>query len=160
MDCEVYHANVQKDQIIRNYLKAIIEKIERRGTNEAQSAGKVTSTIPMEYSVNPGSTIRINKARLLNNFTPKKKQSNLVLGSNIVASLWKDRSVPQDIAIHGCRGATTEKKISFVEKYPDIKLKTVVVQDGTNSILEKIQSKRPELFENYSDRKCFSINSS
>ena len=98
--CEVYHANVQKDQIIRNYLKAIIEKIERRGTNEAQSAGKVTSTIPMEYSVNPGSTIRINKARLLNNFTPKKKQSNLVLGSNIVASLWKDRSVPQDIAIH------------------------------------------------------------
>ena len=97
--CEVYQANVQKDQIIQKYLEAIFEKIERRGTNEAQSAGKVTSTLPIESSVNPGSTNRINKVRTFNNFTLKERQSNLVLGSSIVASLWKDRIIPQDIAI-------------------------------------------------------------
>ena len=147
--CEVYQANVQKDQIIQNYLKAINEKIERRGTNEAQSAGEVTSTIPMESSVNPGSTNRINKVRTFNNFTLKERQSNLVLGSSSVASLWKDRSIPQDIAKHGYRGATTEEKTSIVENNPEIKLKTVVVQDGTNSILKKKNSNVPELFETY-----------
>ena len=146
--CEVYQSNVQKDQIIQNYLKAINEKIERR-TNEKQPAGGVTSTTPMDSSVIPGSTNRINKVRTFKNFNLEEKQSNLVLGSSIIASLWKDRSIPQDIAIHGYRGATTEEKISIVENYPERKLKTVVVQDGTNSILKKKHTDVSELFENY-----------
>ena len=99
----------------------------------------------MESSVNPGSTNRINKVKTFNNFTLKERQSNLVLGSSIVASLWKDRSIPQDIAIHGYRGATTEEKTSVVENYPEIKLKTVVVQDGTNATLKKKNSKSENL---------------
>ena len=100
LHCEVYQANVQKNQFIQNYLKAINEKKERRETIEVQSAVEVSSTIPMESSVNPGSTNRINKVGTFNYFTLKEKQSNLVSGSSIVASLWKDRNIPQDIAIH------------------------------------------------------------
>ena len=35
--CEVYQANVQKDQIIQHYLEAINEKTERRGTEPNNS---------------------------------------------------------------------------------------------------------------------------
>ena len=59
------------------------------------------------------------------------------------------KSIPQDVAIHGYRGSTTAEKLAVLEKYPDRKLKTVVLQDRTNSILKRKTSEVAELFGKY-----------
>ena len=55
----------------------------------------------------------------------------------MVKNLVNDKSIPQDICIHAYRGSTTKEKIAVLEKYPEKELKTVVLQDGTNSILKQ-----------------------
>ena len=87
--------------------------------------------------------------REFQNYVLKEKQTNLVIGSSIVSNLWKDRTIPDDIAIHGYRGSGTEEKIKVIEKYDDKKMNTVIIQDGTNSILKKQQIDVPQLFESY-----------
>ena len=84
-----------------------------RRTNEAQSAGDVTSTIPEESSAMQGSTTRINQVRTFGNFVLKEERFNLVFASSIVVSLWKERSFLQVLAIHGYKGATTEDELNF-----------------------------------------------
>ena len=145
--CEIYQANQRKDQIIHNYLKTINEKMEHR-TDDTQTRGDVQPNIFTNPTTNPGN-ISQEKVRKFNNFFLKETQTNLVLGSSIIANLRKDKSIPQDVAIHGYRGSTTDEKLAILEKYPDRKLRTVVLQDGTNSILKRKTSEVAELFDKY-----------
>ena len=46
-----------------------------------------------------------------------------------------DRSIPEDVSVHAYKGSTTQEKLALMEQYPDLKMKTVLLQDGTNSIL-------------------------
>ena len=70
-------------------------------------------------------------------FNIPENTENLLLGSSLVKNLVNDNSIPQDICIHAYRGSTTKDKIAVLEKYPEKELKTVVLQDGTNSILKQ-----------------------
>ena len=65
---------------------------------------------------------------------------NLVLGSSIVRKLEEDALIPNDIGIHAYSGSTAKEKIQTVNKYPEHKLKTLVIQDGTNNILKHKKS--------------------
>ena len=64
----------------------------------------------------------------------------------MVKNLVNDNSIPQDICIHAYRGSTTKEKIAVLEKYPEKELKTVVFQDGTNSILKQKHRDVNDLF--------------
>ena len=138
--CEIYQANQRKDQIIHNYLKTINEKMEHR-TDDTQTRGDVQPNIFTNPTTNPGN-ISQEKVNKFNIFFLKETQTNLVLGSNIIANLREDKSIPQDVAIHGYRGSTTDEKLAILEKFPDRKLKTVVLQDETNSILKRKSSEK------------------
>ena len=62
-----------------------------------------------------------------------------------------DSTIPEDICVHDYRGSTTCEKIEVVKQLPKTVIKTVLIQDGTNSILKEKQKNIDELFEKYTD---------
>ena len=62
-----------------------------------------------------------------------------------------DSTIPEDICVHDYRGSTTCEKIEVVRQLPKTVIKTVLIQDGTNSILKEKQINIDELFEKYTD---------
>ena len=144
--CEVYQSSLQKDLIIQNYLKNINEKVSYGRSSLDDAPQRDVGTAVKASSGNNSGT---HQVREFQNYVLKEKQTNLVIGSSIVSNLWKDKTIPEDIAIHGYRGAGTEEKIKVIEKYDGKKLNTVIIQDGTNSILKKQQIEVPQLFESY-----------
>ena len=55
-------------------------------------------------------------------FRKKDWQANCILGSNIIAKLYDDASIPLDVAIHAYRGSSTLEKLKVVDKYESRKL--------------------------------------
>ena len=144
--CEVYQSSLQKDQIIQNYLKNINGKVSYRRSSVDDAPQRDVGTA---VKASTGNNRGTHQVREFQNYVLKEKQTNLVIGSSIVSNLWKDRTIPDDIAIHGYRGSGTEEKIKVIEKYDDKKMNTVIIQDGTNSILKKQQIDVPQLFGSY-----------
>ena len=68
---------------------------------------------------------------------------------NLVRNLVNEISIPQDISIHAYRGSTTTEKIAVLEIYPVKELKTIVLQNGTNSILKQKHWDVNYLFNEY-----------
>ena len=77
------------------------------------------------------------KVRKFPTFNIPENKENLLLGSSLVKNLVNESSITQDICFHAYRGSTTKEKVVVLEKYPEKELKTVFLQDGTNSILKK-----------------------
>ena len=71
---------------------------------------------------------------------------NIVLGSSIVAKLEIDATIPSNCSIHAYRGSTTKEKIKGLEKYNQKKIKTLILQDGTNKIFKNDKS-ADEIFQ-------------
>ena len=82
-------------------------------------------------------------------FNNPENTENLILGSSLVKNLVNDNSIPQDICIHAYRGS--KEKIAVLEKYPEKELKTVVLQDGTDSILKQKHRDVNDLFNEYNE---------
>ena len=79
----------------------------------------------------------------------KPEVKKLVIGSSLVKRIVDDNSIPTDIGIHAYPGSNTEEKHSVLTKYPEKQLKTVAIQDGTNSILKNEKESIDALFEGY-----------
>ena len=62
-----------------------------------------------------------------------------------------DSTLPEDICVHDYRGSTTWEKIEVVKQLPKTVIKTVLIQDGTNSILKEKHKNIDELFEKHTD---------
>ena len=73
---------------------------------------------------------------------------NLILGSSIVRKL-RDDSLPMDVTIHAYSGSTTREKIEVVDKYSERQLRSIILQDGTNSVLKNPDIPVCELFKDY-----------
>ena len=76
----------------------------------------------------------------------KQEQSNFVLGSSIIGKLRRDATIPLDTAIHAYSGSTTKEKIKVLDKYDCKKLKTLFLQDGTNTG-SKLQKSSDEILD-------------
>ena len=63
-------------------------------------------------------------------------------------SLVVDSTIPEDICVHDYRGSKTVK-IEVVKQLPKTVIKTVLIQDGTISILKEKLKNIDELFEKY-----------
>ena len=107
--------------------RKIMEFIEK--TSEADKDGKLQST----------STKAKELSKNVRNFSPfpvPEECVNLILGSSIIARV-KTETFPNDTIVHAYRGSSTEEKIKVLDQYSEKKLKCVIIQDGTNSILKK-----------------------
>ena len=60
-----------------------------------------------------------------------------------------DKPIPKDITTHAYCGSTTSEKLSVLDSYPEKKLKTFVLQDGTNAIAKHSERSIEDLFEDY-----------
>ena len=133
----------EKDDLIKNYVIQCSTYIKERRQDGDQATYKKDQEVPHnlnnEYKVRTFPTFNI----------PETSTENLFLGSSLVKNLVNDNSIPQDICIHAYRGSTTKEKIALLEKYPEKELKTVVLQDGTNSILKQKHRDVNELFNEY-----------
>ena len=67
----------------------------------------------------------------------------------MVKRIVDDHSRPNDISIHAYSGSTTEAKCRVLKKYLGKHLKTVAIQDDTNSILKNGKESIDVLFEGY-----------
>ena len=77
------------------------------------------------------------------------RTDNLVIGSSIIKRI-SNSSLPEDVQIHSYPGSTSNQKRELVEKYQIQKcLKSLVLQDGTNTILKNREQEIPELFKDF-----------
>ena len=81
----------------------------------------------------------------------EKKTENFLIGSSIIKHVARDRTFPQDCSIHAYSGSTTKEKLQFLQGYDQKKMKTVILQDGTNAILKQKSDHLETLFSDYKD---------
>ena len=79
----------------------------------------------------------------------KDVNENLVIGSSIIGKLEQDTTIPADIGVHAYRGSTTNEKLRVLKDYEAKKLKTLVLQDGTNNVLKHTSKSAEVNFEEF-----------
>ena len=121
---EVYVATYkkmeEKDNIIKKHVLTVSDYLTRSNPSQPTSHQTWASN---------------NQVRSFQAFDIREKTTNLVIGSSLMKNLMNDRSILEDVSVHAYRGSTTVEKLAFMEQYPDRKMKTVVLQDRTKSIL-------------------------
>ena len=93
----------------------------------------------------------ISKQPIARTMEPKafeEKTEHLVIGSSIIKHI-KLNDLPADVLIHSYSGSSTIEKTMILEKYEHRPLKTVTLQDGTNSILKQLSKSPEQLFAQY-----------
>ena len=126
----------EKDVIINDFIRKMEQRLEFNGQDSNQRS---------DYQ--SGETQEA-KVRVFKPFSVPEGTTNIVIGSSIIRNLADDPSIPQDTAIHAYRGSTTLEKTKVVLNYRPTKMKTVVLQDGTNSLL-KTNKSIEDLFDDY-----------
>ena len=82
-------------------------------------------------------------------FSIKDVNENLAIGSSIIGKLERDTTIPADIGVHAYRGSTTNEKLRVLKDYEAKKLKTLVLQDGTNNVLKDTSKSAEVNFEEF-----------
>ena len=137
---EVYRKMEEKDKFIQDVVMGLHQKLVSTESKLDQS--KSSNAVTFE---NP---LKTEKVRDMTLIPLKSETENLVFGSSIIAKLENDRNIPNDCAIHAYRGSSTKEKINVLSKYEKRHLKTLILQDGTNSVL-KSNKTSDELFADY-----------
>ena len=75
--------------------------------------------------------IRSFRPHLLNPET-----ENLIIGSSIISRI-NQNDLPRDVAIHAYPGSTTDEKAGILDSNENKQLRTITLQDGTNSLLKQ-----------------------
>ena len=126
----------EKDVIINDFIRKMEQRLEFKGQDSNQRS---------DYQ--SGETQEA-KVRVFKPFSVPEGTTNIVIGSSINGKLADDPSIPQDTATHAYRGSTLFEKTKVVLNYRPTKMKTVVLQDGTNSLLKTNESTE-DLFDDY-----------
>ena len=81
----------------------------------------------------------------------EEKTEHFLIGNSIIKHLARDRIFPQERSIHAYPGSTTKEKLQLLQGSDQIKMKTVILQDGTNAILKQKSDQLETLFSDYKD---------
>ena len=73
--------------------------------------------------------------------------TNLILGSSIVATV-NQNELPLDVEIIPYSGSTTDENMTILQNTNFAQLKTIIIQDGTNSILKETNKSTEEIANN------------
>ena len=69
--------------------------------------------------------------------TIPEKATNLIIGSSILADI-EHTEMPGDVCIHSYNGSRVSEKYETLQKYDTRELKSVTIQDGTNSLTREL----------------------
>ena len=132
---KVYQQNVKLNNLLENvtmrldtHEKKLNDILRNQETNQVNNPNNVT-----EIKDNQQQPIQIRSFRphLLNPET-----ENLIIGSSIISRI-NQNDLPRDVAIHAYPGSTTEEKAGILDSYENKQLRTITLQDGTNSLLKQ-----------------------
>ena len=137
---EVYRKMEEKDKFIQDVVMGLHQKLVSMESKLDQP--KSSNAVTFENS------FKTEKVRDMTLIPLKSETENLVFGSSIIAKLENDRNIPNNCAIHAYRGSTTKEKVNVLSKYEKRNLKTLILQDGTNSVLKSNETS-DELFADY-----------
>ena len=133
---QVYEKLEQTEKFIEDYITSVHQKLSSLGSNKASSSS--TTQVSIEEQI-------LRTFPIIENPSGGK---NINLGSSIIGNLETDKTIPTDITFHAYRGSTTIEKLEMLKTYSETKLKTVFLQDATNSFL-KFERKPRDVFEQY-----------
>ena len=136
---DLYQKVDEKDSIITKFITTATEKLQQLTTEMAPKKLQENQTVKLPNK----------KVRSFQNFPVKEGTCNLVLGSSVVKKLAFDKTLPKDTEVHGYSGSTTLEKIEVLSKYQAVKLKSCVIQDGTNAILKHSSMDVASLFQDF-----------
>ena len=125
----------QKEKFLEDYITSGHQKLSSLGSNKTSSSS--TTQISIEE----------RKVRTLPKIETPRRQKD-ILGNSIFRKLESDGAIRTDITVHAYRGSTTIEKLELLKKYPETKMKTVILQVGKKCFL-KFERKPRDLFEQY-----------
>ena len=143
IQCELYQILEEKDTLIAEHVITVSEFLENSAQLTTTSA-IITPTI----NTSAKNDVFIRKFETLK---IEEKTENFLIGSSIIKHLARDRTFPQDCSIHAYPGSTTKEKLQLLQGYDQKKMKTVILQDGTNAILKQKSDLLETLFSDYKD---------
>ena len=97
------------------------------------------------------------KVRDMALFPIKISTKNLVFRRSINARQENGCNFPNNSAIHTYRGCSTKEKNNVLSKYDERNLKTLILQDGTNSVLKSDETS-DEMFADYVELFAISVD--
>ena len=133
---ELYKKVEEKDAVIVDFIKDLKSKWNQSPAPQQTKE----NTVGYSTRVREFQTIKV-----------KDEATNIILGSSIIKRMATDRTIPDDVQVLAYPGSSTKEKIRIVEKYEEKKIKTMVLQDGTNAILKQSNSPVEELMSDFSD---------
>ena len=129
---KVYQQNVKLNNLLENvtmrldtHEKKLNDILRNQETNQVNNPNNVTEIKQQPIQ------IRSFRPHLLNPET-----ENLIIGSSIISRI-NQNDLPRDVAIHAYPGSTTEEKAGILDSYENKQLRTITLQDGTNSLLKQ-----------------------
>ena len=134
---DLYKLYLEKEKFIKDVITPISQQqLVVTKSNTAVDQGAVSSDEELGEHLKHQKGLWIEKVGTFPLCEFEEQEVNLLSGSSIRAKLQEDETIPIDIAVHGYRGSTTKEKIKIVEQYESKKLKTLILQDCTNSIVK------------------------
>ena len=118
----------------------------KKGGQKVEDNSKESNAVIEIYgnrTINGNERVRIFHPLPLDKMTTK-----LVLGSSIVRELRGDKAFPRDVDIHPYLGSTAKEKLTVLEHYPNQKLDTLILQDGSNNVM-KFKKPAEQIFAEY-----------
>ena len=142
---KVDQRNVKLNNLLKNgSMRLETHEKNMNGILGNQETNKVTiSNNVKEIEDNHKQPIQIRSFRphLLN-----PEIENLIIGSSII-SRKNQNDLFRDVAIHAYPGSTTDEKAGILDSYENKQLRTITLQDGTNSLLKQRRIKLEIHFE-------------
>ena len=127
-----YQQNVKLNNLLENvtmrldtHEKKLNDILRNQETNQVNNPNNVTEIKQQPIQ------IRSFRPHLLNPET-----ENLIIGSSIISRI-NQNDLPRDVAIHAYPRSTTEEKAGILDSYENKQLRTITLQDGTNSLLKQ-----------------------
>lgn len=133
----------EKAQLLEQHhlLKDILSKVTEVHDVVKKTSGDESGHESQDDRPSPTSDQKLKPVRPFPTLAIDDSTENLVLGSSIFARVNTDGFfIPKDVEFHAYSGSTTLEKIEILKSVKSKKLRTVVIQDGTNAL-----SKNPSL---------------
>ena len=141
--CQLYQKLEEKDSLIAEHVVTVSEFLKK--------TAQVTTTLSIitpTINTSAKNDVFIRKFETLK---VEEKIENFFIGSSIIEHLTRDRTFPQDCSIHAYPCSTTNEKLQLKHGYDQKKMKTVILQHGTNAILKQKSDHLDKILTDYKD---------
>ena len=144
---EEYYNKSQQDALMKDLLLELLSSIKDTTKLLVERFPFFDKAEPKQNKIDNTNEQRMRYPNVREPYVLSSVTKNLVLGSSIVKRI-STNSFPEDVSIHSYPGSKTEDKIEIVKKYKiSTPLASLVLQDGTNTILKEKEKSVDEIIE-------------